>query len=112
MTVIDDYLSKIEPEKKLQLERIRSIILHTAPDVKEVISYGMPGFKYHGKYLAGFDSFKDHMSFFPTAHPIEVLKDKLQGYKLSKGTIQFDVENPPAGSLIVELIKVRMADID
>ena len=42
MSVIDDYLSKLEPDKRKQLERIRTIPLHVVPDAQEVISYGMP----------------------------------------------------------------------
>ena len=112
MSVIDEYLATIEPDHKVALEKIRDTILTVVPDADEVMSYGMPGFKYRGKYLAGFDSFKNHMSFFPTPHPIEVHKEKFSGYKLSKGTIRFDVNNPLPESLIVELIKTRMATID
>src|SRR5690348_13559001 len=99
MSVIDDYLSDVSQQQRQQLERIRKIVKKTAPDVEEVISYGIPAFKYEGKYLIGFAAFKDHMSLFPTAGPIEALKHKLGTFKISKGTIQFSVNNPVPESL-------------
>lgn len=111
MTVVDDYLKDVGKTQRTELERIRRIVKQILPEAEEVISYGMPGFKYKGKYLIGYNAFKDHLSLFPTSRPVEVLKDKLQGYKLSKGTIQFTPTNPIDESIIKELLLVRIADI-
>jgi uncharacterized protein YdhG (YjbR/CyaY superfamily) len=111
MTVIDEYLKNVNEAERSELERIRGIVKQVAPEAEEVISYGMPGFKYRGKYLVGFNAFRGHLSLFPTARPVEVLKDKLQGFKLSKGTVQFTPTNSIPESIIRELLLVRMADI-
>jgi len=47
----------------------------------------MPGFKYQSKYLLAFAVTKHHLSLFPTSGPIDGLKDRLQDYDLSKGTL-------------------------
>jgi uncharacterized protein YdhG (YjbR/CyaY superfamily) len=112
MPVIDDFLSAVPDPQRTSLEHLRQIIKHTAPGAEECISYGMPGFKYNGKYLAGFNTFRDHLSFFPTAEPVEALKNQLTAYKLSRGTIQFSVEQPLPDALVVEAIQIRMAAID
>ena len=111
MTVIDDYFEKIDEPQKSELERIRQIVHRTVPDAVEVISYGMPVFKYQNKYLVGFNSLKDHMSIFPTSGPIEALKDKLQDYSLSRGTIRYSVEKPLPETLVQEILRLRVADI-
>jgi len=111
MSVIDNYLEKVSQPQKAELERIRKIVKQTVPEAEEVISYGMPGFKYNKKYLVGFASFKDHLSLFPTSHPIEVLENKLGNFKLSKGTIQFTPDNPIPKAVIKELVRIRLADI-
>lgn len=111
MSVIDDYLKEVSGPQKQQLERIRQTVKQTVPDATEVISYGIPAFKYDNKYLIGFAAFKDHMSIFPASGPIAVLKEKLSNYKLSKGTIQFTIDNPVPKSIIVELVNIRIADI-
>ena len=48
------------------------------------------------------------MSLFPTAQPVELLKDKLGDFELSKGTIKFDKHNPIPEDIIKQLIKVRL----
>ena len=111
MSVIDDYLKKVDSPQKEALERIRKIVSETAPEAVEVISYGMPAFKYEGKYLIGFAPFKNHMSIFPASDPIEALKEKLGEFKLSKGTIQFTIDKPVPQSIIKELVQLRVKNI-
>src|SRR5215813_12529170 len=109
MTVVEDYLQKLDPPERKALERIRQIIREVAPEAQEVMTYGMPGFKYNGKYFVSFAAFKDHLSLFPGAEPVEFLKDRLKGYKLSKGTIQFTLEQPLPDSLIKEILDICIA---
>ena len=111
MLTVDEYLSKLNPQQKLALERIRKIVHAIVPNVTEVISYGMPVFKYKGKYLIGMAAFKDHMSIFPGSLPIELLSDMLKDYKTSKGTIQFTSEKPLPKNLIRKILAICMADI-
>jgi uncharacterized protein YdhG (YjbR/CyaY superfamily) len=112
MSVIDEYLEKVSAPQKAELERIRTIVKQTVPEAEEVISYGMPGFKYKKKYLVGFAAFQDHLSLFPTATPIEAIKEKLSGFQLSKGTIQFTIDNPIPEAIIQELVAVRIDAIN
>jgi len=112
MTVIDDYIDALAPPQKEELGRIRRIINATVPEAEEGICYGMPEFKYKGKYLIGFSVFRDHMSLFPTPKPIEAMRSKLNNFKLSKGTIQFNLGNVISESLIRNLLIYRIDEID
>ncbi len=112
MSPADDYLKNVPKPQKAQLERIRKIVKQSVPDAEEVISYGMPGFTYNGKYLVGYAAFKDHLSLFPTSAPVEALKDKLKDFRLSKGTVQFTVDRPVPELVIEQLLHVRLAAID
>ena len=49
-------------------------------------------------------AFKDHMSIFPGAAPVEELKQKLTEYKTSKGTIQFTMDRPIPDQLLQEIL--------
>lgn len=109
MSVIDEYLDKVSPAQRAELGRIRKLVKKLVPEAEEAISYGIPAFKLRGKYLIFFAAFKNHMSVFPGA-PIG-LKDKLKGYKLRKGTIQFTVEKPLPESIIKEIVRSRLAEI-
>lgn len=109
MSVIDEYLqSHATTTQKTELERIRSIVKELAPDATEVISYGIPTFKYRGKNLVHFAAFKHHMSIFPTAEPIAELEDKLKPWSTAKGTIQFTEDNPLPKALIQEIVEYRL----
>lgn len=112
MSLIDQYLDRLEPPQKNELERVRNVIKKLAPDAVEVISYGMPVFKFKNKYLIGFAAFKNHMSLFPGEIPPEMLNEELSKFKRSKGTIQFTIDNPVPESIIRELINKRLAISD
>lgn len=112
MSEIDEYLSKVDAPQRAELERIRKIVKQTAPDAEEVITYGMPGFKYKKKYLIAYAPFKDHMSIFPGSATSPSLKAKLSGFKQSKGTIQFTLENSIPKSILLEIVKNRAQAID
>jgi uncharacterized protein YdhG (YjbR/CyaY superfamily) len=112
MNEIDTYMQNTAPSQKQEMERIRKLVRELVPDATEAMSYGMPAFKYKGKYLVGYAAYKDHMSFFPTPEPIARLKDKLSGYQLAKGTVQFTVEVPLTDAIIRELTEARKQEID
>ena len=60
---IDEYLKPLPEDVQAALQRLRNIIHKTAPEVEEMISYGMPAFKLHGM-LVYFAAFKKHWSLF------------------------------------------------
>jgi len=111
MTVVDDYLADIPEPQRAGLERIRQIVHLTVPEAEELKTYGMPGFKYKGKYLVSFAAFKDHLSLFPGALPDDIAA-RLNEFVLSKGTIQFTVDKPVPTGIVKELLLRRVAAID
>lgn len=111
MSIIDEQLATISGPQREALEHLRSVVHQAAPGAEEVITYAMPGFKYHGKYLCSFAAFKDHLSFFPGAMPIAVIANDLGEFKTSKGTIQFTPDHPIPDELLTRLIKLRLEAI-
>jgi uncharacterized protein YdhG (YjbR/CyaY superfamily) len=105
---IDDYLL-YQSEKVIEvLENLRQIIRETAPEAEEVISYGIPAFKYQGM-LVYFAAYKKHCSLFAGNGALtEQMQEELKGYKTSKGTIQFTVEKPLSDDLVRKIVKIRM----
>ena len=51
------------------------------------------------------------LSFFPTAEPIDALRDQLGAVALSKGAIPFIFDRLLPGKLIREFVLVRVAAI-
>jgi uncharacterized protein YdhG (YjbR/CyaY superfamily) len=112
MNDIDKYLNRLSEDRKRELQKIREIVKHAIPSSTELISYGMPGFKYKNHYLIGYGAFKKHLSVFPTSQPIEQLVDELQGFRKSKGTIQFSETNRIPDHIIVQMVMIRKKQID
>ena len=104
---IDEYLAAIpsEPSRRA-LERLRELIREVAPDAQEVISYGLPGFK-RGKSAIWIGAFKKHCSLF-AGHHVAEFEDRLAGYKISKGTIQFPPNRPLDDDLVKEIVAARL----
>jgi uncharacterized protein YdhG (YjbR/CyaY superfamily) len=106
ITNIDEYIACFPEHVQQLLSQIRSIVREVAPEAEEVISYQMPAFKYHG-ILVYFAAFKNHIGFFPTASGVEVFREELSAYKLSKGTIQLPLDKPLPLDLITRIVKFR-----
>jgi uncharacterized protein YdhG (YjbR/CyaY superfamily) len=105
---IDEYLLDVTEKQRLALEALRQIIRETAPDAEEVISYGMPAFKYHGM-LVYFAAFKNHCSLFAANATLNAdIYPELKAYKTSKGTIQFTPEKPLPVALVQKIVLARM----
>ena len=112
MASVEEYLDGLEATQKAELDKIRAIVKKTVPSAEECISYGIPSFKVNGKYLFGYAAFKNHLSVFPTSVPIEEMKEKLDQYKISKGTIQFTKENPISEALIKQMLVIQLQRIE
>ena len=92
------------------LNKVRTAIRSVVPaETSEVISYGIPAFRYKGM-LVWYAAFSDHCSLFPTASVIAKFKDELKDYRISKGTIQFPVDKPLPAALLKKMVKVRLAE--
>ena len=105
---IDSYLAAVPQDMKPVLEKLRQAIKQAAPEAEEVISYGMPAFRYHGM-LVYFAAFKNHCSFFPASGLlIKEMATELAAYKTSKGTIQFTIDKPLPAALVKKMVKMRV----
>ena len=105
---VEEYLARVDEPARGTLKKVRAAIRAAAPKgATEAISYGMPMFKYKGQ-LVGYAAFAKHCSLFPGGI-VEEFKDELEGYKISKGTIQFPVDKPLPATLIRKLVKFSAA---
>ena len=110
---IDDYLRGVEEPKRRTLEALRGAILEVVPDAEQGISYGMPAFRFHGKTIAGFAAFKDHLSYLPhSGSVLAELAADLSGYTMTKGSLHFSVDRPLPKAVVRRLIAVRLREAD
>ncbi len=105
-TSVEEYLQAVaSQEMREALKKLRAIILEELPQAKEVIAYGIPCYKQNG-YVAGYAAFKNHCSFFP-GHTVADFAEALQGFKVSKGTVQFKPSQPIPDDLVRAMLRHR-----
>lgn len=111
MNPVEQYIHDAPEPQKTVLLRIQAVVHEAVPDVEETYSYGVPTFKYKGKYLLAFAVAKKHLSIYPGSEAIIANKEALANYDQSKGTIRFTVEAPLPDPLLRAIIKSRLNDI-
>jgi len=103
----DEYIAGFPIETQEKLKQLREIIRKAAPKAEEIISYGMPAYKYFG-VLVYFAGYAKHIGFYPTGSGIENFQKELAAYKTSKGTVQFPLSKKLPVGLISQIVKFRV----
>lgn len=106
---VEAYISGFKPEIRERMEKLREVIRSCSPDIKEKISWGMATFVLNGN-LVHFAGQAKHLGFHPAPSAIEAFKDRLSGYKYSKGTVQFPYDKPMPYGLIKEMVMFRVKE--
>jgi uncharacterized protein YdhG (YjbR/CyaY superfamily) len=108
---VDEYLAGVPEPARGTLKHLRTVIRSVVPKATtEVISYGIPMFKYKGM-LVGYAAFAKHCSLFPTGSGvIEKYAKELKAFSTNKGTIRFTTEKPLPDALVKKIVKTRVAE--
>ena len=104
---IDDYIANYPTGTQTILQKIRKTIAAAAPDATEKMSYGIPTFYLNGN-LVHFGAYPRHIGFYPGAQAIADFADRIKQYNTSKGTIQFQLNEPIPYDLITEITRHRV----
>ncbi len=104
---VDQYIKTFPSDIQTLLEKLRTIIMETAPEADEGIAYGMPAYKTNGKPLVYFAAHKNHIGFYATPSGHSEFADELATYKQGKGSVQFPLDQPIPFDLIKRMVKFR-----
>jgi uncharacterized protein YdhG (YjbR/CyaY superfamily) len=104
---IDEYIACFPDATREILKQVRTAILEMVPGAEEAITYGIPTFKLYGN-LVHFAAYKNHIGFYPGAAGIATFREALASYKLSKGTVQFPIDQPVPLDLIRMITAFRV----
>ena len=111
MTTPDEYLAKLDRDKRATLQRVREAIRAAAPQAEEGMSYGMPAF-IQEKPIAGYAAHSGHCTYYPMSGAVVgALAKELAGYETSKGGIRFPIGKPLPAALVRKLVRARLAEI-
>jgi len=110
---VDEYLATLPPDQRETLQRLRAQVGRVVPEAVETISYGMPAFKLHGRFLVSYAGWKSHCSIYPlTGTFLEARENALKGYARTKGSVHFTPETPVPEALVEGLVRARVADLE
>ena len=104
---IDKYFSGFPEDVIIKLQQLRQTIRKAAPGAEEMISYGMPAYKYHGA-LVYFAAYKNHIGFYPGAGGVLEFYKKLSSFNSAKGSVQFPHDRPIPYDVISKIVKFRV----
>jgi uncharacterized protein YdhG (YjbR/CyaY superfamily) len=107
---VEDYIASFPASTQKLLKQVRKAIKAAAPKSEEVISYGMPGYKLHGKALVYFAGYEHHIGFYATPTGHKKFEKQLSKYKQGKGSVQFPIDKPMPLKLITDIVKFRVAE--
>ena len=105
---IDAYIAGFPENIQKVLEQIRVAIMKAAPGADEVISYGMPAFKYKGSIIIYFAGYKKHIGLYATPSGHATFVKELSIYKQGKGSVQFPMDKPVPLNLISKIVKFKV----
>ncbi len=110
MNEIDNYIKSFPTEVQERLNAMRDLIRELAPEATERICMRMPTYDLNGKWLVHFAGYEKHIGFYPQPEGIVAFKEKLAGYKTTKGAIQLPLNKPLPIELIREIVAFRVKE--
>ena len=109
---VDDYIASRPERVQVSLRKLRRILRQALPGSKEVISYQIPAYRLHGRIVLFFAGWSEHYSLYPAGSRLsDSLKKDLQSYRVSRGTIRFELSKPVPEKLITRIAKFRAMQV-
>ncbi len=109
-TTVEDYLAALPEVPRAALEKLRKTIKAAAPEAIETISYQMPTYKLHGRFLVSFAAFKNHCSLFSASAKVLEAHREGEPYFSGKGTLRFSTDKPIPAALVKKIVKTRIEE--
>ena len=109
-TSTDEYLTQLPTEQRKALALLRKQILAAVPGTEEGFAYGVPAFRYNGHPLVYIGASKNHCGLYGSVPP--GFKERLKGFKMGKGSVQFTPEMPIPADVLKDLLRAKAAEIE
>ena len=112
-TPVRDYLQTLPAPERAAYERVLAAARRQVPEAEEGTSYGMPALLLHGRPLLGIKAATKHLGLYPfSPEALDAVRERLDGFALSKGTVRFRADQPPPDDVIRDLVALRAREID
>jgi uncharacterized protein YdhG (YjbR/CyaY superfamily) len=104
---VDQYIAGFAEPARTALEQVRQAIKDAAPQAREKYSYKMITFTLNGN-LVHAGAFRDFVALHGI--PFDELREELAGYRGTKGSVRFPLDQPMPLELIRRLVERRVAE--
>ena len=104
---VEKYIAAQPTIVRPALKQMRQIVKKHAPGAQEKISYGMPGYFFHGM-LCYFAGFKAHYTFFARPRALQDFGEELKKYSTSKAGIRIAFGKPVPAGLFTRIVKASV----
>src|SRR5262245_10605355 len=106
---VDEYIASFPELTQMKLQELRATIKAAAPEAEEKISYQMPTC-FLKRNLVYYAAWKKHIGFYAIPSANEAFKDELSAYTVSKGAVQFPLDQPLPVDLITRMVRFRVEE--
>ena len=106
-TTVEEYIQGLEKPQKEAVLAVRQALAAVLPGAQEVLSYGMPAFRYRTNLLY-YAAWKKHLGLYPAGARLMGFEEALKPYVQSKGAIQFHYTLPMPLDLIQAIAVYRL----
>ena len=108
---VDDYRASLGDEDRAGVDLIRAAIRAGAPDAEEVISYGIPAFKFQGwLYYVSAHTAHFTLSAPPPNGVWDAFQAELKDFKRSKSALQLPKSRPLPLDLVTRMTAAKAAE--
>ena len=111
VSTVDEYITNQPEEIQGILHKVRETIKEAAPDATEKMSWQMPTY-WQGENLIHFSAQQKHLGIYPGMVEKLPFAERLEGYKTSKGAIQFPYAKPIDYELIADITRWRVSCVE
>lgn len=106
-TTVAEYIATVPLQARPKFDELRRLVKETLPHAKEIVNYGIIGYKIDDKRARVFISgWKDHVAMYPVPTS-EILQKELKPNIKGKGTLWFELDK----ELRIELIKKAIKEL-
>lgn len=109
---ISEYLARFHGEALARINWIRDVVAETVPGAEEALSYGIIGWKLHGRPLIYVGGLANHTGLYATPSGHEAFTAEFARFKHGKGSVQFPLNKPLPLDLIRRVIEFRAREVE
>lgn len=109
IVTVDEYIASVPASASPKFHELRTLVTSKVPQAKEVVSYGILGYKIDDKRARVFASgWKDHVALYPVPRD-ESLQEEVKKYQKGKGTLWFSLNEPLPKEFIEKVVAALVA---